>query len=373
MTGTGRILGTLSFVVFVRVLGVFLVLVGFVEHWARLGGSPGSVGVGFGAYALALALFLLPLGMLSDRIGPRKVMAGALVVSALGGLVAAFATEAWLFAVGRFVQGMGAVNGVALAVAGEIGEPSMRTRRMAALGAAAGAGVVGGLILSALFHRVGVTIPQILVGFSLLTFLTVPLVASVMPRAVPHADAPRGPPAWRLALLLGAGAFAVNLSLSALLLFSRDLIAAATDGIAYEIALLVMLLPAGLGMYLAARMADRGHARLVATGAALLLAVAPLAFLGPNGTLVVLVAGILFFIGHSSMTSLLPSLAARLAPGGRRGLAQGVQSTLQYLGSFVGTALMGVLHVGGMVGATVAMFLVAGAVAGGVVLVALRA
>ena len=362
-------MGTLSLIVFLRVLGVFLVLVGFLDHWRALGGSDATAGAGFGAYALALALLLLPLGALSDRVGRRPVMVGALLVSALGGLLAAAATTWWAFALGRFAQGMGAVNGVALAVAGEVGDPARRTRRMAALGAAAGGGVVAGLLLSALLHRLGVGIPALLAAFSVLTLLTVPLAWRVVPPGRP-APGPREAPRWGLALLLGGGAFAVNFSLSGLLLFSPPLVAAAAPGIAYEAALLLMLLPAGLGMVAAARMADRGRAAAVGLAAALLLGAAPLAFLWPTGAVVVVAAGILFFLGHASLTSLLPSLAARLAPEGRRGLAQGVQSTLQYLGSAAGAAVVGVLYAAGATGALAAAFLLAGLAAG---LVALRA
>ena len=355
---TRALLGTLSLIVFLRVLGVFLVLVGFLDHWATLGGSAATAGAGFGAYALALALFLLPLGALSDRVGRRGVIVGALLVSALGGLLAAFATSAWAFALGRFVQGMGAVNGVALAVAGEAGEPETRTRRMAALGAAAGGGVVAGLLMSAFLHRAGVGIPALLVAFSALTLLTVPLAWRHVPAAAPPPA--REPQRWGVALLLGGGAFAVNFSLAGLLLFSPVLVRQAAPGIAYEVALLLMLLPAGLGMFAAARMADQGRARLVGVVAALLLGAAPLAFLGQPGAVPLVLAGVLFFLGHSSLTSLLPSLAARLAPTGRRGLAQGLQSTLQYLGSAAGAALVGVLFAAGATAAMGAAFLAAG-------------
>lgn len=365
---TRALLGTLSLIVFLRVLGVFLVLVGFLDHWKALGGSDATAGVGFGAYALALALFLLPLGALSDRVGRRPVMVGALLVSAAGGVLAALATGPWTFALGRFVQGMGAVNGVALAVAGEVGEPETRTRRMAALGAAAGGGVVAGLLLGALLHRFGVGIPALLWAFSLLTLLTVPLAARVVPRgAPPPSDEPQR---LGVAALLGAGAFAVNFSLSGLLLFSPPLIAAAAPGVSYEVALLLMLLPAGLGMFAAARMADKGRARTVGVAAALLLGAAPLAFLWPTGAVVVVLAGVLFFLGHSSLTSLLPSLAARLAPSSRRGLAQGLQSTFQYLGSAAGAALVGVLFAAGATAALAGAFLLCGAAVGVVVLLA---
>lgn len=364
-------MGTLSLVVLLRVLGVFLVLVGFVEHWRALGGSDATAGAGFAAYALALALFLLPLGWLSDRWGARNVMVGALVVSAVGGVLAALATSPWLFAGGRFVQGMGAVNGVALAVAGEAGASESRTRRMATLGAAAGGGVVLGLLSSAALHRAGVSIPMILLAFSAVTLATAPLVWRVVPRDPPPRE-PADARSVRAASLVGAGAFAVNFSLTGLLLFSPQLIQKAAPGVTYEVALLLMLLPAGLGMFAAARLADQGRARLVGVASAVLLGAAPLAFLAQPGAVVVIAAGVAFFLGHSSLSSLFPALASRLAPSGRRGTAQGLQSTLQYLGSAAGTTVVGVLLAAGLVATLAATFLAAGLVAGVVTIAATR-
>lgn len=371
-SGARGLLPTLSLVILLRVLGVFLVLVGFLDHWRSLGGTDATAGLGFGAYALALALLLLPLGWLSDRVGARRVMVGALLVSVVGGVLAALAPTPLLFALGRFVQGMGAVNGVAVAVAGEAGEPERRTRRMAALGAAAGAGVVLGLLASAALHRAGVTIPQILLAFSVLTLLPLPLVW----RLVPAAPVPREPVIGgrgrSLALLVGGAAFAVNFSLTGLLLFSPPLLRRAVPTLPYEVALLLMLLPAGLGMFAAARMADAGRARVVGVVAAMLLGAAPLAFLVQGGGLFVVAAGILFFLGHSSLSSLLPALAAKLAPAGTRGTAQGVQSTLQYLGSAAGAAGVGALYAAGATAGMAALFLGSGALTATFVAIATR-
>lgn len=359
-------MGTLSGIVFARVLGAFLLLVGFVEYWESLGGAKATSGVGFGAYALSMALFLLPLAWLSDRYGRRRVMVAGLLVSAAGGALAALAPTPLLLGLGRFVQGAGAVNGIALAVAGESGAEATRTRRMAVLGASAGGAVVLGLVGGALLARAGVTIPMILWGLSVANALLALAAWRGLPADEPMGPDPTDPRAIRVALLLGLAAFAVNFSLAGLLLFAKPLLAVAAPGVAYEVALLLMLLPAGLGMFAAARLADRGQARAVGLVAALLLGAAPLAWLWPSGAVVVVLAGVAFFLGHSSLTSLLPSLAARLAPEGRRGFAQGVQSTLQYLGSAAGPALLGVLYAGGLVAAMGAVFVTSGIVVAGV-------
>lgn len=352
---TRTILATLASVVFLRVLGVSLLFAGFAAHGAALGGTTLAASLAFAAYPFALAAFMLPLAALSDRVGRRPVMLGALALSAVGGLGAALADDVASLTVWRFVQGAGAVNGVALALAGESGEPERRTSRMAVLGAAAGIGFAAGILLGAwLTPLVGV--PGLLIGHSAATLAILWPVARIpMP---PRAAAPPAP--WSLrglapALTLGTAAFAVNLALTGLLFLSPLLV----QGVAYPLAMTLMVLPGGVGMFIASRMADRGRARAVGLGGAALLAVAPLAFLAPAGAVALIAAGMLFFVGHSSLTALLPSLAAARATEGRRGFAQGVQSTLQYLGSAVGAGLVGALYP--RAAPLAAVFLLAGA------------
>lgn len=333
------LLGTLAGLVFLRVLGVSLLFAGFVEHGHSLGGSTFQAGLAFGAYPLALALFMLPLGGLSDRFGRRNVMVGALVVSAAGGVGAALAGDIITLTLARFVQGAGALNAVALAVAGEAGAPDRRTRRMALLGAAAGIGFAAGILLGAYLTPL-LGVPWLLALHSLASLALLPLVWRHVPQRGEEPTLPASRALSRGVLALGLAAFGVNLALTGLLFLSPLLVV----GIPYEIAITVMVLPGGFGMFLAARLADRGHPRAVGVAAALLLAFAPLAFVVHVGLAALVLAGILFFVGHSALSSLLPSLAAGVAATGRRGLAQGVQSTLQYLGSATGALVVGALY-----------------------------
>ena len=59
------------------------------------------------AYFLAFGLFQLPLGLLLDRFGPRRVEAVLLLVAALGAVVFAMGTSLQALAVGRALIGLG--------------------------------------------------------------------------------------------------------------------------------------------------------------------------------------------------------------------------------------------------------------------------
>ena len=348
-TMTRAVLPALAGVVFLRVLGVSLLLAGFVEYGHAVGGSTFEAGLAFGAYPLALALFMLPLGELSDRIGRRAVLAVALAVSSLGGLLAAIAPNVWLLAAARFVQGAGAVNAVAIAVAAETGAPDDRTRRMAMLGAAAGGGFAAGLLLGAWLEPL-LGVPGLLVAHSVAQLALVPPLLRVVPAGRPPLPAGepegataerarRAPVAW-----LGLAGLSLNLSMTGLLFLSPLLVAQAAPGAAYGLVVTLMVLPAGAGMFVAARFADRGHARAVGVAAAALLALGTLPFLDAPPLWLLVAGGVLYFLGHSSLSSLLPSLAARVGAGTRGGRTQGILSTLQYVGSFLGASVAAALY-----------------------------
>lgn len=69
--------------------------------------EPGSLGLLTAAYFLAFAAAQLPLGMLLDRHGPRRVEAGLLLFAALGALLFARATTIGELMLGRALIGFG--------------------------------------------------------------------------------------------------------------------------------------------------------------------------------------------------------------------------------------------------------------------------
>ena len=72
-----------------------------------LGLTPGELGLLTAAYLGAFALFQLPLGVLLDRYGPRKVQAGLLSVAAAGCVGFAFASDFLGLFAARAVIGLG--------------------------------------------------------------------------------------------------------------------------------------------------------------------------------------------------------------------------------------------------------------------------
>jgi MFS family permease len=74
--------------------------------------TPSDLGFLTSMYLLAFAAFQLPLGVLLDRYGPRRVVAALLCVAAAGALIFALARDFTMLSVGRALLGLGVSAGL---------------------------------------------------------------------------------------------------------------------------------------------------------------------------------------------------------------------------------------------------------------------
>jgi MFS family permease len=77
------------------------------ELVADLGLSAADLGLLASAYFLAFASMQLPLGVLLDRYGPRRVEASLLIAAILGCLISSMAQGFWMLWIGRALIGLG--------------------------------------------------------------------------------------------------------------------------------------------------------------------------------------------------------------------------------------------------------------------------
>jgi predicted MFS family arabinose efflux permease len=74
--------------------------------------TPSDLGFLTATYLLSFAAFQLPLGVLLDRYGPRRVVAGLLCIAAIGALVFALARDFTMLSIGRALIGLGVSAGL---------------------------------------------------------------------------------------------------------------------------------------------------------------------------------------------------------------------------------------------------------------------
>jgi MFS family permease len=337
-----------------RMLGLFMVMPVFMleaRHYE--GGDDLSViGLAMGMYGLVQAVLQIPFGMAADRFGRKRVIYLGLALLALGSIVGAMATSVTGLALGRALQGGGAISAAVTALLADQTRDAVRTKGTALVGASIGlmfalSLVLGPLLsawggLSAIF---GLTLVLALCGVTIVRFWTPPEPALPAAGRVRHS-------LWGLLvhrdlIRLNFGVFALYavqlaswVSIPALLIQAG--VASADHGWVYLPAVLLSFVVMGVTLF---PMERRGLLRPLFLGCIVLVllvqvAWAVLALSSPPLWLLGVLL-FLFFCGFNVLEASQPSLASRLAPTGARGSALGVYNTLQSLGIFAGGAMGG--------------------------------
>ncbi|QSZ42826.1 MFS transporter [Sulfurimonas aquatica] len=125
----------LSSIIFLRFLGLFLVLPVLSVYALDLeGATPFLVGIIVGGYALTQAIFQLPFGKMSDKIGRKPTILFGLIIFLVGSIICAYSTDIYTLMIGRFLQGAGAIGSVATAMVSDLVEENSRGKAMAIMG-----------------------------------------------------------------------------------------------------------------------------------------------------------------------------------------------------------------------------------------------
>ncbi|QFR44052.1 MFS transporter [Sulfurimonas sp. CVO] len=126
----------LSAILSLRFLGLFLVLPVISIFALELEGStPLLVGIVVGGYALTQALFQVPFGTMSDKIGRKPTLLVGLLIFLAGSIICAYSSDIYTLMLGRFLQGAGAIGSVITAMISDLVEEEIRGKAMAIMGA----------------------------------------------------------------------------------------------------------------------------------------------------------------------------------------------------------------------------------------------
>ena len=138
-----------------RMLGLFFILPVFAVHAAHLQGGDDLtlVGLAVGIYGLSQGILQVPFGMASDRLGRKRVIYAGLLLFAAGSFLGIAADDIWTAIAARFLQGAGAVNSVAMALAADLTREQHRTKIMAMIGTTIGLTFAVSLVAAPLAYR----------------------------------------------------------------------------------------------------------------------------------------------------------------------------------------------------------------------------
>lgn len=124
----------LSAILSLRFLGLFLVLPVISIYAMDMTDNMLLVGVVVGGYALTQAIFQVPFGAMSDKIGRKPTLLVGLIIFLIGSIILAYATDIYTLMLGRFLQGAGAIGAVITAMISDVVEEEVRGKAMAIMG-----------------------------------------------------------------------------------------------------------------------------------------------------------------------------------------------------------------------------------------------
>lgn len=125
----------LSAILSLRFFGLFLVLPVLSVYGLTLqGATPLLIGITVGGYALTQAIFQLPFGIMSDKIGRKPTILIGLVIFLVGSIICAVSVDIYTLMFGRFLQGAGAIGAVIPAMISDLVNEESRGKAMALMG-----------------------------------------------------------------------------------------------------------------------------------------------------------------------------------------------------------------------------------------------
>ena len=333
---------------------MFMIYPVFADYAHRLSGAtPYKIGLALGIYGLSQGLLQIPFGLLSDKVGRKRIIVLGLIIFGVGSAVAAVSKSIDGVILGRVLQGAGAVGSVILALVADLTAEESRTQAMAMVGITIGlsfmVALVAGPILAGLVGVSGIF--WIMAGLAL---LGIAITEFIVPRPLilhVHRDAETVPAMLGSILKdtellrLDFGILALHAMLTASFLVVPSLLHASLNVNSHNqwmIYLPVLLL--SVAVMVPAIIAAEKYRRMKAVFVAAVAALAASQFMlvaGKDNVYVLLAAITLFFAGFNVMEASLPSLVTKTAPPAAKGTATGIYSSLQFFGIFIGGVVGG--------------------------------
>ena len=334
-------------------LGLFMVLPVMSLYFEGYHQSSAfMLGLALGIYGLTQAIFQIPLGLLSDKIGRRPVIFGGLLLFILGSVVAAYADSAVGVIIGRALQGMGAIASTLMALVTDLTAEQNRTKAMATIGGSIGISfalaMVLGPIVASSFGMEGIFWLTALLGLvgAIILVNAIPKTFSMRKNRETNTDLQRlgyllrEPSLMRLNL----GIFFLHLTLMAAFVVIPTVLVQQLGIKPDQLWWVYLCLLGGgfIAMLPAMIFAERRNAQKKIFVLAVGLMTIAMFVLGNAQSAAITVSMLfVYFAAFNLLEASLPSWLGKVCPVGNRGTAMGIYSTCQFLGTFIGGILGG--------------------------------
>jgi len=353
MNSTERLLALkVSLIMSVRMLGLFMLFpVMSVYASAYDGSTPFLIGMAIGVYGLTQALLQIPFGYLSDQFGRKPILIIGLLIFLLGSIIAANASNIIFVVIGRALQGGGAISAVLMAFLADSISEDNRAKANAFVGFQIGVAFMLSLIIGPIItSRIGLSGLFWVIG--LLSIIAMLIVMSLQhSKPVDYYRLSLGAfkeTLTRELVALDFSVFALHLILASgfivmpLLIRDNQIVSMIDNWQLYLPAVLLSF----IGMIPLIIISEKfKKTKYILLLSIFLLIVSQIILYKSNLNFsVFLLTLTIFFIAFNTVEAILPSLLSRTAGASKRGLAMGIFSTSQFLGTFIGGAIGGLIY-----------------------------
>jgi len=336
-----------------RMLGLFLILPVLSLFAEQLEGStPSLIGMAIGIYGISQAILQIPFGLMSDRVGRKKIIIIGLILFLIGSVVAAVSNSIYGVLLGRAIQGSGAIAGPIMALVADLTQEVHRTKAMAligvSIGVSFGVAIAAGPVIAGLIGVHGIF--WLIAALSLLAIWVILYKVPDPQQSKKHRDAELVPGQFfnilksTELLRLDYGIFILHAILTASFvvvpLLMRDAGLLPAEHWKVYLPVFIISMAAIIPFVIVAE--KKRKMKPVFIGAVAALVLADLGLMQFHNTLPGIIGFLwLFFTGFNLLEATLPSLISKTAPGDLRGTAMGVYSTCQFLGAGIGGGVGG--------------------------------
>ena len=336
-----------------RMFGLFLIMPVMSLFAEQMdGATPAKIGLAIGIYGMSQAVLQIPFGLVSDKLGRKKVIVFGLLLFGLGSVIAALSNNIEGVILGRAVQGSGAIAGPVMALLADLTQEVHRTKAMALIGAsigvsfgvaiAAGPVIAGFIGIHGLFWMIA--------ALSILAILVIIFIVPKPVKSKKHRDAELVSASFMQVLKnmelfrLNYGIFVLHAILTASFvvvpLLMRDAGLLPSDHWKAYLPVFVASFAVIVPFVIIAE--KKRKMKPVFLGAIVVLILSNIGLFQFNTTLLGVIGFLwLFFCGFNLLEASLPSLISKTAPGDMRGTAMGIYTTYQFLGAGIGGSLGG--------------------------------
>ena len=333
---------TVAFIESLRLMGIFLILPVFTLYGEEFTNSGLLIGLAFGSYALTMAIFQIPFGILADRIGRKKTIVIGLIFFVIGNLICVHPVNIYILIFGRLVSGSGAISSVGTSLVQSKVPQEKRSTAMAIIGIPVGLSFLLGILIGPLLSGF-IGISSIFLIASVLGIFAIFLISNIDEKSERQEIFRIRVPARNL--LLGLAGFIVSLTMMEFFFFLPVYHNSFLIHVSYPEVIFLPVLIGGLIAIFAAGIADRGHLRPIATlGLLLLLLSIPLLFifdLSLPGYFESFFAFLVYLTGYSIYEITFPSLVSKSSNLNAYSTNFSVFNMFQHSGQLAGSLIAG--------------------------------